>query len=85
MLCSQTHSALAAFTGEDAEPENVALAKSFASLQQVGDYNGAFMNLEAGSVDAICMDMGVANYELNARGGRFRMLSQSMYLMNSME
>lgn len=69
-------SALAAFTGEDAEPENVALAKSFASLQQVGDYNGAFMNLEAGSVDAICMDMGVANYELNARGGRFRMLSQ---------
>ena len=69
-------SALAAFTGEDAEPENVALAKSFASLQQVGDYNGAFMNLEAGSVDAICMDVGVANYELNARGGRFRMLSQ---------
>ena len=63
-------SALAAFTGEDAEPENVALAKSFASLQQVGDYNGAFMNLEAGSVDAICMDMGVANYELNARGDK---------------
>ena len=49
-------SALAAFTGEDATEDNLALAKSFASLQQVGDYNAAFMNLESGSVDAICMD-----------------------------
>ena len=49
-------SALAAFTGDDATEENLALAKSFASLQQVGDYNAAFMNLESGSVDAICID-----------------------------
>lgn len=71
-------SALAAFTGEDATEENLELAKSFASLQQVGDYNGAFMNLESGSVDAICMDMGVANYELSARGSQFKMLSEQV-------
>ena len=68
-------SALAALTGEDASEECKALAESFADLQQVGDYNSAFLNLESGSVDAICMDIGVANYEIKARGG-FRMLEQ---------
>ncbi len=69
-------SALAAFTGEDASESNIQLAKSFSSLQQVGDYNSAFMNLESGSVDAICMDIGVAGYELKARGNSFIMLSE---------
>lgn len=69
-------SALAAFTGEDAEESNIELCKSFSSLQQVGDYNAAFMNLEAGSADAICMDIGVAGYEIKARGNKFVMLDQ---------
>ena len=69
-------SALAAFTGEDAEEENIRLAESFAELQQVGDYNSAFMNLESGAVDAVCLDIGVANYEINARGGKFKMLDE---------
>ena len=67
-------SALAAFTGEDAEPENVTLAQSFQELQQVGDYNSAFLNLESGAVDAVCMDIGVADYETAARGNAFRIL-----------
>ena len=69
-------SALAAFTGEDAEQENIELAESFADLQEVGDYNSAFMNLESGAVDAICMDIGVARYEIEARGDKFRMLDE---------
>lgn len=69
-------SALAAFTGEDAEEANKKLLESFASLQQVSDYNSAFMNLDAGSVDAICMDIGVANYEIKARTGKFKMLDE---------
>ncbi len=69
-------SALAAFTGEDATKENLELAKSFQSLQQVGDYNSAFMNLEAGVADAICMDIGVARYEIEARGSQFVMLDE---------
>lgn len=69
-------SALAAFTGEDATKENQALCKSFSDLQQVSDYNSAFMNLEAGSVDAICMDIGVASYQVKKRGDAFRMLEE---------
>lgn len=69
-------SALAAFTGEDAEEANRALAASFQSLQQVSDYNSAFMNLESGSVDAVCMDIGVAKYELEARGSKYVMLNE---------
>ena len=76
VLVQTDSSALAAFTGENAEERNLALAKSFSSLQQVSDYNSAFMNLEAGSVDAICMDIGVARYELEARGGAFKMLKE---------
>ena len=67
-------SALAAFTGEDASDENKALCDSFKDLQQVSDYNSAFLNLESGSVDAICMDIGVANYQIKQRGNKFRML-----------
>ena len=62
-------SALAAFTSEDATDENKALCGSFRELQQVGDYNSAFLNLDSGAVDAICMDVGVANYEVSARNG----------------
>ncbi len=69
-------SALAAFTGDDASEENKALAASFADLQQVGDYNSAFLNLQSGAVDAVCMDIGVASYEMEARGGGFTMLDE---------
>lgn len=68
-------SALAAFTGEDATEENLALAATFKELQHVGDYNSAFLNLQSGAVDVICMDIGVANYELEVRSG-FKMLDE---------
>ena len=71
-------SALAALTGEDASEENKALCETFKDLQQVGDYNSAFMNLESGAVDAICMDIGVANYEIESRGDKFVMLEDRL-------
>lgn len=71
-------SALAALTGENATKENIKLAESFAELQQVGDYNSAFMNLESGAVQAICMDIGVANYEIKSRGDKFVMLESKL-------
>ncbi len=71
-------SALAALTGEDASEENKALSETFKDLQQVGDYNSAFMNLESGAVDAICMDIGVANYEIESRGDKFVMLEDRL-------
>ena len=69
-------SALAAFTSEDAEQKNKDLLATFESLQQVGDYNSAFMNLEAGSADAVCMDIGVAKYEVESRGDKFIILDE---------
>lgn len=61
-------SALAALEDEE-DQENLDLAASFASLNQFADYNTAFMELEAGSIDALAMDIGVANYQLKQREG----------------
>ena len=61
-------SALAALEDEES-PKNLDLAASFASLDQFADYNTAFMELEAGSIDALAMDIGVANYQLKQREG----------------
>ena len=66
-------SGLAALTDEEDNEENLKLAASFSDLQQVADYNTAFMNLEAGAVDAIVVDIGVADYQLESRTG-FAML-----------
>lgn len=71
-------SALAALTGEDATKENKKLAKSFGQLQQVGDYNSAIMNLESGAVDAICIDMGIAKYQLAKHSETLRMLEEKV-------
>ena len=69
-VCVQADSsALAALTGEDATDENKALCASFAELSQVGDYNSAFLNLDTGAVDAVILDYGVANYEVESRSG----------------
>ena len=62
-------SGLAALTDEEDNEENLKLAPSFSDLQQVADYNTAFMNLEAGAVDAIVVDIGVADYQLESRTG----------------
>lgn len=59
-------SALAALEDEE-NKENLDLAASFSSLNQFADYNTAFMELEAGSIDALAMDIGVANYQLSQR------------------
>ena len=62
-------SGLAALTDEEDNEENLKLAASFSDLQQVADYNTAFMNLEAGAVDAIVVDIGVSDYQLESRTG----------------
>lgn len=71
-------SALTALTSEEDNEENLALAASFADLQQVADYNTAFMNLESGAVDAIAVDIGVAQYQLASRGDTFRKLDEPL-------
>ena len=63
-------SALTALTddpGDGSNDENLALTASFKKLEQIADYNTAFMNLETGVVDAVAVDIGVANYQLESR------------------
>lgn len=71
-------SALTALTNEEDNDENLALAASFAYLEQVADYNTAFMELESGLVDAIAVDIGVAQYQLTSRGDTFRQLEEPL-------
>ncbi len=70
-------SALTALTDDSEDnAKNLELAASFADLQQVSDYNSAFMNLESGSVDAIAVDIGVAQYQVGSRGDEFKILDE---------
>lgn len=52
------------------------LAATFAGLQEFADYNSAFVELQAGSVDAVAMDVGVANYQIKTRGEGYKILSE---------
>ncbi len=62
------------------EEQQKDLADTFATLQEFGDYNSAFVELQAGSIDAIAMDVGVANYQLTNRdnGDDFMVLEESL-------
>lgn len=54
-----------------------AIKNSFKELQKVPDYEVAFLNLEAGSTEAIAMDIGVAKYQIEKRGAdKFVMLEE---------
>lgn len=54
------------------------LAKTFASLNPFGDYNAAFTELQGGSIDALAIDVGVANYQLAEREGNFKILDENL-------
>ncbi len=71
-------SGLRALTSEEAEQENLDLAAGFAELQQIADYNTAFMNLESGAVDAVVVDIGVAYAQMKAKKDVFRMLDEEI-------
>ena len=52
------------------------LADTFKSLEQFADYNIAFTELQAGALDALAIDIGVAKYQLESRGDGFVMLEE---------
>ena len=59
-------SALAALNDEENE-DNIALRDSFSQLIEYADYNTAFMDLEQGAVEAVAIDIGVAQYQIDKR------------------
>ncbi|MGX8703239.1 MAG: transporter substrate-binding domain-containing protein [bacterium] len=54
------------------------LADTFASLNQFADYNTAFTELQAGALDALAIDIGVAKYQINSRGEGFKILEENL-------
>ncbi|MCD8357190.1 MAG: amino acid ABC transporter substrate-binding protein [Clostridia bacterium] len=71
-------SALAALEGEDATDVGKKIDASLGQLIQVSNYNTAFMDLESGAVNAIAMDVGVANYEIANRDGDYVILDEEI-------
>ncbi len=73
-------SALAALEDEES-PENIELKNSFADLVQYADYNTGFMDLEAGAIDCLALDIGVAAFQISQReAGAYVMLDDKLSL-----
>lgn len=63
-------------TAEAALNEKPELTSSFKKLTPVSDYNTAFMEMDAGAVDAVAMDEVVAKYQIRDRGSEFVILDE---------
>ena len=62
--------------GEDAAQAD--LAATFASLETIGEYNTAFMQLESGAVDAVACDLSIAAYQLAAKPDAYVQLDEPL-------
>ena len=47
-------------------------------VETIGDYNNAFMQLESGMVDAVACDLSIAQYQMAAKPGIFKMLDEQL-------
>lgn len=75
---SSADTALVNDPGDGSNDENLKLRESFASYETIKDYNDAFMNMNAGVYDAIAVDIGVAQYQLAANEGKYRILDEPL-------
>ena len=75
VVITQTESsAQTALEGE----ELAALRASFADLQLNPSYNTCFQDMQAGAVDAIAVDIGVAQYQMKNNPDKFRILDEEV-------
>ena len=54
------------------------LATTFATLDTIGEYNTAFMQLESGAVDAVACDLSIAQYQLAAKPDAYTQLDKPL-------
>ena len=54
------------------------LADTFGALNEFADYNTAFTELQAGALDALAIDVGVANYQIKSRGEGYKILDETL-------
>ena len=74
----QAASAAEELLNSEEEGGQKALADTFGELRPFADYNTAFTELQAGALDALAIDIGVAKYQLNSRGEGFKILDQTL-------
>ena len=75
VVITQTESsAQTALEGE----ELAALRATFADLQLNPSYNTCFQDMQAGAVDAIAVDIGVAQYQMKNNPDKFRILDEEV-------
>lgn len=58
------------------DEDHTELLASFGEFLQVAEYNTAFMDLESGAVDAIAIDIGVANFQLEGKEDDYIILDE---------
>ena len=54
------------------------LADTLGALNEFADYNTAFTELQAGALDALAIDVGVANYQIKSRGEGYKILDETL-------
>lgn len=54
------------------------LKATFASLETIGEYNTAFMQLESGAVDAVACDLSIAQYQMSAKPDAYVQLPEDL-------
>lgn len=65
-------------SAEAALKDDPELSATFATVQTAPDYNTALQDLEMGAVDAVVMDSVVARFQIEQRGGGFRLLDETL-------
>jgi len=70
-----TQAGSSALTALEGMPE---LTGTFNELLECADYNSAFMELDMGTVAAIAVDVGVANYQLSIKNGEYIILDEAI-------
>lgn len=68
----QAASAALELLQSDEKDGQKALADTFGALNEFADYNTAFTELQAGALDALAIDIGVANYQIKSRGEGYK-------------
>ena len=74
----QAASAALDLLNSEEEGGQKALADTFGSLNEFADYNTAFTELQAGALDALAIDIGVAKYQINSRGDGYKILYETL-------
>lgn len=74
----QAASAALELLQSDEKDGQKALADTFGALNEFADYNTAFTELQAGALDALAIDIGVANYQIKSRGEGYKILEKTL-------